>query len=204
MSMMKTSDSHPRHNPDDHPKMIKVQESDPVSVSTMNEIDLYLKGYEQWEDWWDLMYQNTPDGECSHEQNILFPLFAKLPSEYELLLVRRDEMWNVTGRFYMHEYTIASSSDKDTCSRSVILINVRALLDFMRIWKEQLKEELSEEHWSKYEMLYESTVSKFHDWMDVAAPRVKPLSTLRDREQSGRVTHRSRRLLTLLAHLNDF
>ena len=86
----------------------------------------------------------------------------------------------------------------------MILINLRALLDFMRIWKKRFKEALSEEHWSNYEMLYESTVSMFHDWMDVVGPQIRPpFSTFREREQSGRVTHRSRRLLTLLAHLND-
>jgi hypothetical protein len=203
MSMMKTSDSYPRHNPDDHRKMIKVQANDPVSISTMNEIDLYLKGIRQWDEWFDLIYLNIPEGVYLHEQETLISLLDKLPSEYELVLVRCDELGNVTRRFYRHVYTILSSSDEDPCSRSVMLKNLRALLHFMHIWKKRLKEALSEEHWSNYEMLYESTVSMFHDWMDVAAPRIKPLSTLRDREQSGLVTHRSRRLLTLLAHLND-
>ena len=140
MSMMKTSDSYPREHKDRN-KMVIVKASDPQSVSTFDEINLYLKGREKFREWKSLIEKNKAPYVYVEEIKTLQKITGTLPSEYDLVNVRYswvDPKKNIY--FYTSMYTTFSSSYRDQFCRSIILLNLRVLIDFMHTWKKRFKE----------------------------------------------------------------
>ena len=128
-------------------------------------------------------------------------LIYTLPSQYDLLW--SQGMFPITY-YYKSTYTSGSSASHDRNSRPVILMNLTEMLEFMCTWKRRFKEAVHERNRPEYERLYGWTLSAFYDWMVVARPRIRPpFSAYRAREQEGRASQKSRRLMTLLAHMKD-
>ena len=170
---------------------IEVLTTNPVSVSTMNEITLYLNFYDKWNVWFDFIQKNISLHVCVREKYTLLSHIYKLPPKYELA-IKRD----TPQERYYYNLAYTGSSEEHKCSRKQILTNVQQLLRDMSTCKLQFKKALPEDKKSEYESLYNTTTSVLHDWINVAIRffrSVPSLSELRDREQSGRRVHHSRR-----------
>ena len=153
--MMKTRDSWPPRR-DCNRQITKVQTSDPVSVSTMAEINLFLTGKARFLDWFHFMESNTYPDAYVGEIKSLRSLMYTLPSQYDLLWSRG--MFPITY-YYKSTYTSGSSSSHDRNSRPVILMNLTEMLEFMCTWKRRFKEAVHERNRPEYERLYGWTLS---------------------------------------------
>lgn len=196
---MKTSDSWPPHRYSDS-ETTMVQASDPVSVSTMHEIELFNICEDRLKDWFYFMNHSIHQDVYVDERNSIIRLIHRLPPEGDLLIERPT---SPITYYYRSEYTKFPSTDR--LSRSVIFMNLTEFHGVMGTWNRRFKEAILEEKIPEYERLYGLTLSVFYAWMEVARPRIRrpPFSAFRAREQEGRASQTSRRLMTLLTHMKD-
>ena len=165
-------------------ELVKVQNTN--QVSTIEEITLYLNGYDRLTEWFNFININLNVYES--ERMTLHSDIQKLPSHDDL--VAKSEK-SQTMYYYM---TYTDSPEGNRCNRKTIFMNLGVLLKFMFSWKLQFEKALPEEKRSEYGRIYNLTLSAFNDWMEVARPFIVPLpllSMLRKREQSG---HRFKRV----------
>ena len=160
-------------------ELVKVQNTN--SMSTIEEITLYLNGYDRLTEWFNFININLNVYES--ERRTLHSDIQKLPS-HDDLVAKSDKSQTM---YYYKTYT--DSPEGYRCNRKTVFMNLGVLRKFMFSCKLQFEKALSEEKRSEYERIYNLTLSAFDDWMEVARPFIVPLpllSLLREREQSGR------------------
>ena len=173
----------------------RVRDDDPVTVSTLAEINLYVTGFRNMSNWINFVEANMPPNRYPTEVRELQQLMYKLPSEYDLL--ERTYPWNPDTPirwYYVSQYTSTPTQTNretyiwtDRFTRKVIFIKVAALVSFMRLKKKRFLQALPEGMYTQYSNLYALAESTFEAWIDQARPHCGfSQAALRQRQEGRR------------------
>jgi hypothetical protein len=210
--MFTTSTSKPpaKGNPRHLYHETEVQDTDPDSVAIWDEINLLISARNSALQYHDFVSASTEHSPESHRRarQELRQLVRNIASDGDLTSSSQsaDEPYTYTY-YYRTSYEVYSLPCTDRLSRPGVLTNAASLLGFMSTWQKRFRSALPEEHRTEHDRLYESTVTAFDAWLAVARPLVSPaLSTLRNREHSGRLQPHARlpQLLEQLLRSDDW
>lgn len=167
-----------------------VQDSDPASVATLHEINLFLlMRTDLWSIYMFLALKRVFDNVLlAPGKNRLKTLINTLASQYEL--IEEDNMNAPVTYYYRTSYAVYFWPCSDKCNRPVVLSDTEAVLKFIRDWHVRFREALAEADREEYDRLYTSLLSAFDTWAHIARPlSLPPFPALHAWQETGRLTH---------------
>jgi hypothetical protein len=160
-SRLTSSKGNPRHI---HHETV-VQESDPVSVAILNEINLLISARDSALQYIAFVSNSTEQSPESHRlaRQELRELVRNIPSVGELKSESQSpHRQGPTTYYYKTRYAVYSLPCTDRISRPGVLTNVASLLDFMRTWRLPFRAALPDEHHTEHDRLFDSSIVMYN------------------------------------------
>ena len=203
--MLKTKDSHqPRKS---FWKWVEVRATNPETVSTMAEIELYLAGVKGMWAWLFYVYSCREGPRWCEDEFEIFrtSYLKKLQARYDLTKTYKFESETKKDEnYYRERYALYDLKSTDPVSRPVIMVNVTNLLNYMKKIQPHFEEHVTPEQYAQCQKHLKDTEKAFESWMREARRRVIPsVVDMRRMEETGRRPHKSN-METLLDRLYTY